>query len=82
MQLHLMLEIFEYDAWLVLRILFCEILFQNLLNNSERLKQFTKQPFINKQSVEKEFFIYIIEIRCNSGMVVKIFRYCLLNWQP
>ena len=33
--------------------IFWEILFQNLWNNSARLKQFTKQRFINKQTVEK-----------------------------
>ena len=62
--------------------IFREILFQNLWNNSARLKQFTKQRFNNIQAVEKEFFIHIIEICCNSGMLVKSYRYWLLNWQP
>ena len=33
--------------------IFWEILFQNLRNNSARLKQYTKQRFNNKQTVEK-----------------------------
>ena len=57
--------------------IFWESLFQKIWNNSARLKQFTKQRFINKQTIEKEFFIHIIEICCNSGMVVKSYRYCL-----
>ena len=61
--------------------IFWEILFQNIWNNSARLKQFTKQHFINKQTVEKEFFLHIIEIRFNSGMLVKSYRYLLLNLQ-
>ena len=62
--------------------IFWEILLQNLWNNSARLKQFTKQRFNNKQTIEKEFFIHIIEICCNSGMLIKSYRYWLLNWQP
>ena len=64
--------------------IFLEILFQNLWNNSARLKHFTnlKQHFINKQTVEKELFIHIIEICCDSGILVKSYRYWLLNWQP
>ena len=58
---------------------FWEILFQNLWNNSARIKQLTKQRFNNKQTVEKEFFIHIIEICCNSGMLFKSYRYLLLN---
>ena len=57
--------------------IFWEILFQNLWNNSARLKQFTKQCFNNKQTVKKEFFIQIIEICCNSGMLVKSYCYWL-----
>ena len=82
MQLHLMLKIFVCDALLALWIFFWKILFQNLLNNSARLKQFTKQRFNNTQAVEKEFFIPIIESCCNSGMLVKSYRYWLLHWQP
>ena len=52
MQLHLMLKIFVRDASLALWI----FLFQNVWNNSARLKKFTKQRFNNKQTVEKEFF--------------------------
>ena len=33
--------------------------FQNLWNNLARINQFTKQRCINKQTVEKEFFIHI-----------------------
>ena len=33
--------------------IFWEILFQNIWNNSARLKQFTKQRFINTHNVEK-----------------------------
>ena len=62
--------------------IFWAILFQNFWNNSARLKKFTKQRFNNKQNVEKYFFIHIIEICCNSGMLVKSYRYWLLNWQP
>ena len=62
--------------------IFWEILLQNLWNNSARLKQFTEQCFINKQTVEKEFFINIIDICCNSEMLVKSYRYWLSNWQP
>ena len=62
--------------------IFWEILFKNLLINSARLKQFTKQRFNNKQTVKIEFFIHIIEICCNSAMLVKSYRYWLLNWQP
>ena len=62
--------------------IFWEILHQNLWNNSASPKQLTKQRFNNKQTVEKEFFIHIIEICCNSGMLVKSYRYWLLNWQP
>ena len=71
MQLHLMLKIFVCDAWLALWNFFLEILFQNLRNNFARLKMFTKQRFINKQTVEKEICIHIIDICCNSGMLVK-----------
>ena len=81
-QLHLMVKIYVCDAWLAVWIFFWEILFQNLWNISARLKQFTKQRFNNQQTVENEFFIHIIEICCNSGMLVKSFRYWLLNWQP
>ena len=59
-----------------------ELLLQNLWNNSERLKQLTKQHFIDQQNVENEFFIHVIEIFCESGMLVKSYRYLLLNWQP
>ena len=62
--------------------IFGEILFQNLWNNSVRLNQFTKHRFINKQTVEKEFVIPIIEICCNSRKLIKSYRYFLLNWQP
>ena len=62
--------------------IFWEFLLKNLWNNSARLKQFTKQGFNNKQTIEKEFFIHIIEICCYSGMLVKSYRYWLLNWQP
>ena len=82
MQLHLMLKIFVCDASLALWIFFLAILFQNFRNNSARLKEFTKQRFNNTQTVEKDFFIHIIEICCNSGMLVKSYRYWLLNWQP
>ena len=82
MQLYLMLYNFAYDAWLAFGIFFWEILFRNLRNNSARLKQFTKKRFNNKQIVEKEFFIDVIEIFCNSGVLVKSYRYWLLNWQP
>ena len=37
---------------------------------SARLKQFTKQRCINKQTVEIEICIHIIEIWCKSGMMV------------
>ena len=47
-----------------------------------KTQQFTKQRFNNEQTVEKEFFIHIIEICCHSGMLVKSYRYWLLNWQP
>ena len=46
--------------------IFLEILFQNLWNNPARLKQFTTERFNNKETVEKEFFIHIIEICCTS----------------
>ena len=62
--------------------IFWAILFQNFWNNSARLKKFTKQRFKNKQTVEKDLLIHIIEICCNSGMLVKSYRYRLLNWQP
>ena len=62
--------------------IFWAILFQNFWNNSTRLKKFTEQRFNNKQAVEKDFFIRIIEICCNSGILVKSYRYWLLNWQP
>ena len=75
MQLHLMLKIFVCDASLALWIFFEQF-------NSARLKKFTKQRFNNKQTVEKDFFIHIIEICCNSGMLVKSYRYWLSNWQP
>ena len=53
--------------------IFWEILSQNHKNNSARLNQFTKQRFIYKQTVEKEFFIYIIEIEirvCEPRVIV------------
>ena len=75
MHLHLMLKLFVCDAWLAMWILFEKILYQNLRINPIRLKRFTKQRFNNKQTVEKEFFIHIIEICCNSGMLVKSYRY-------
>ena len=62
--------------------IFGDILFQHLWNNSARLNRLTKQRFNNKQTVEKEFFIHIIEICCNWGMLVKSYRYWLSNWQP
>ena len=62
--------------------IFWAMLFQNFRNNSARLKKFTKQRFNNKQTIEKDFFIHIIEICCDSGMLVKSYHYWLLNWQP
>ena len=62
--------------------IFWEFLFKNLWNNSARLKHFTKQCFNNTHTIEREFFIHIIEICCNSGLLVKSYRYWLLNWQP
>ena len=59
--------------------IFWEILFQNCRNNSARLKQFTKQRFINKQNVENEYFIHVFEICWKSGMLVKSYRYFLWN---
>ena len=82
MQLHLTLKIFVCDAWLALWIFFKEILFQNLKNNSARIKQFTKQRFNNKQTVEKELFNHIIKICCDSEMLFKSYRYWLIIWQP
>ena len=46
-----------------------------------KTKQFTKQRLNDKQRVEKEFFIHIIEICCNSRMLVKSYRYWFLNWK-
>ena len=74
-----MLKIFVCDAWLALWISLGDILFQNRWNNSASLKRLTKQRFNNKQTVEKEFFIHIIEICCNSAMLVKSYRYWLSN---
>ena len=50
--------------------IFWAILFQNFRNNSARLKKFTKQHFNNKQTVEKDFFIHIIEISWSRGIVI------------
>ena len=66
----------------ILVYIFWEFLFKNLWNNSSRQKQITEQGFNNKQTIEKEFFFHIIEICCNSGILVKSYRYLLLNWQP
>ena len=77
MQLHLMLKIFVGDAGLALWIFFVPKSLEQLC----KTKQFTKQLFNNKQSVKKEFFIHIIEICCNLGMLVKSYRYWLLSWQ-
>ena len=46
-----------------------------------KTKKFTQQCFNNKQTVEKDFLNHIIEIYGNSGMLVKSYRYWLLNWQ-
>ena len=81
MQLHLMLKLFASDAWLALWI-FLSNFVPKSLEQLCNTKQFTKQRFNNKQTTEKEFFIHIIEICCNSGMLVKSYRYWLLNWQP
>ena len=75
MQLQLMLNIFACDAWLALLIFFEKFCSKIL----PRLKQFSKQRFINKQNVEKEFFIHIIEICCNSGMLVKSCRFFVIK---
>ena len=48
---------------------YCSTIYEK---NSARQKQFTKQRFINKQTVEKQFVVHIIEIYCNSGSLVKI----------
>ena len=84
MQLHLMLKIFVCDAWLALWIFFekfCSKIF-GTTNNSARLKQFTEQGFINQCNVGNKFFIQVVEICCKSEMLVKSYRYLLLNWQP
>ena len=78
MQLHLMLKIFVCDACLALWIFLRNFVLKSW-NNSARLKQFTLQRFNNKQIVEKEFFIHIIDTSCISGMLVKSYRYWLLN---
>ena len=82
MQLHLMLKIFVCGASLALWIFFEQFCSKIFGKNSARLKKFTKQRFNNKDAVEKDFFIHIIEICCNSGMLVKSYRYWLFNWQP
>ena len=82
MQLHLMLNIFVSDASLSLWIFFENFCLKIFGTTLQELKQFTKQGFNNKQTIEKEIFIHIIEICCYSGMLVKSYRYWLLNWQP
>ena len=63
----------------------CGYFLRNFVSKSlEQLcktKQFTKQRLNIKQRVEKEFVKHIIEICCNSRMLVKSNRYWLLNWQ-
>ena len=62
--------------------IFWEFFIQKSLDQSARLKQFIKQGFNNEQTIEKDCFIHIIEICCNSGILVKSYRYWLSNWQP
>ena len=81
MQLHLMLKIFVCGAWLALWIFFENFVSQKSLEQLCKTTQFTKQRLNNEQIVEKEFFIHIIEICCNSRMLVKSYRNWLLNWQ-
>ena len=53
MHLHLILKIFVCDAWVALWIFFLEMLFQNRWDSTARLKQFTKQRFNTKYTIEK-----------------------------
>ena len=46
-----------------------------------KTKQCIKRLLNNKQAIEKELFIHKIEICINSRMLVKSYRYWLLNWQ-
>ena len=59
-----------------------ECLFQNILNDSARCLQYATHVLFSQSTVEKEFFIYVIEICCKSGMLIKSCSNWLLNWQP
>ena len=41
--------------------IFWEFLFKNIWNNSSRLKQITKQGFNNKQTIEKEYHLNLLQ---------------------
>ena len=79
MQLHLMLKIFVSDAWLAPWIFFLEFLFQILWNDSARRVQYATHVLFSRSTLEKEFFIRVIEIRCKWEILIKSCRYWLLN---
>ena len=82
MKLHPMLKISACDAWLAFFGIFGESFVSKSLDKLCKTNTSTEQRVVNKDTVEKEFFIHIIEICCNSGMLVKSYRYWLLNRQP
>ena len=63
-----MLKIFISDARLASWILFENFLFQNILNESARRLQYVTHVLFSQLTVEKEFFIPVIEICSKSGM--------------
>ena len=67
MQLYLMLKIFVSDARLAPWIFFenfCSELFGTTLQD--------KHVLLSHSTVEKEFFIHVIDICCKQGMLIKI----------
>ena len=61
---------------------FWECLFRILRNDAARRIQYAKHVLFSHSTVQKEFFIHVIEICCKQLMLIKSCRYWLLNWQP
>ena len=70
MQQHLMLQIFVSDAWLALWI-FLDFLPKSLWNDSARREQYATHVLFSHSTEEKEFFIHVVEICCQSGIFIK-----------
>ena len=79
MQLHLMLKIFGSDAWPAPWIFFknfCSELFGTTLQDVYNMPN---TFLLSHSTVEKDFFINVVEICCKQGMLIKSCCYWLLS---